>query len=266
MPHTETLFRYTQGRLQPAEPGREKLLVADSFLVAEGLARAPVQHAKRFFQSCQALGGIPPGTLRHFWQQAMQAIPATGQWFPRLEWVRTNKNTCLQIRLRPAPRLQQSVRLIDCAMPDKRTCPRHKGPDIPQLSEKRKALLATGASEGIICTPSHYLLEGLFSSILWWENGALCQTPPSKRVLPSVTASLIREIAIKSGIPFAWRFKRCHELNGCETWAVNALHGIRAAVNWQRAPWRVPEKTMSAEWQERLNSHALCPVHAIHLP
>lgn len=265
--HTsETLFRHTTDSLQPAESGQEKLLVADSFLVDEGMARAPEQHAIRFFHSCRKLGGIPESALRQFWMLAMQAIPARGQWFPRLELVRTAGALCLQIRLRPAPPLQQTVRLTDCAMPDKRTCPRHKGPDISQLSEKRKAILAAGGSEGIICTPARYLLEGLFSSILWWENDTLCQTPPSKRVLPSVTASLIREIALKTGVPFAWRFRRCHELNGCETWAVNALHGIRSAVNWEHAPWHVPEQTIRDDWQNRLNRLALCPIHTACLP
>lgn len=266
MPAPETLFRHTADSLQPAESGQEKLLVADSFLVDEGMARAPEQHAKRFFHSCRKLAGIPHGTLQHFWSLAIQKIPATGQWFPRLELVRTAGTLCLQIRIRPAPVLQQTVRLMDCAMPDTRTCPRHKGPDIPQLTEKRKAILAAGASEGIICTPSRYLLEGLFSSILWWENGTLCQTPPSKRVLPSVTANLIKEIALKAGIPFAYRFRRCHELNGCETWAVNALHGIRSAVNWERAPWHIPEQTIRNDWQDRLNRHALCPIHTVRLP
>lgn len=263
----ETVFRYiAPNRLQPVTASRKKLIVADSFLVADGKARAPLQHAKRFFHSCQTLGGIPIGTLRHFWQLAIQHIPAQGQWFPRLELVRTTGEPCLQIRLRPAPVLQQTVRLIDRAIPDKRTSPRHKGPDILHLKKARETILAAGAGEGILCTPAGYLLEGLFSSILWWENGTLCQTPPSKRVLPSVTASLIREIALKTGIPFAWRFRRCHELNGCETWAVNALHGIRSAVNWQHTPWHIPGHTARNEWQERLNSHALCPLHTASLP
>lgn len=267
MPTTETLLRYLAPHaLHPVPAGPEKLLVADSFLVAEGMARAPGKHAERFFHSCHTLGNIPKDTLRQFWILAMQEIPSKGQWFPRLELARTDKTPYLQIRLRPAPALQQTVRLINCAFPDKRTRPRHKGPDIVALSEKRKAILAAGAGEGIICTPSRYLLEGLFSSILWWENDTLCQTPPSKRVLPSVTAGIIREIALKTGIPFAWRFRRCHELAGCETWAVNALHGIRCAVNWERTPWHLPAQTTRDEWQDRLNRHALCPIHAASLP
>lgn len=261
MNNLETVFRYTaEKQLYPVTDTSSSLIVTDSFLVSDGMARAPELHAARFFESCRIIHGSDPEGLIRFWQLAMAKIPEKGQWFPRIELAKTGKTPQLQIRIRPAPEQQNQIRLIHGNIEDKRTQPRHKGPDIAWLSLQRKNIAALGADEGILCTPSHYLLEGFFSSILWWEKDTLCQTPPSKRVLPSVTATLIRQIAAKRGIPTAYCFRRLPELNGCETWAVNALHGIRRAVNWPLSPWSVNAYANCDEWKKSLTEHALRPI------
>ncbi|MDL2283728.1 aminotransferase class IV [Oxalobacter sp. OttesenSCG-928-P03] len=263
MDKPQTVYRYhPEGQLRPVEDMPEKLLVADSFFVDNGLARAPELHRNRFIESSKILAGIPARELDRFWQLAMQAIPATGQWFPRVELLFSKKQPALQIRLRPAPARRNEARLILCGTPDKRARPRHKGPDITWLTARRNTAADMGADEGILCTPSQYLLEGLFSTIMWWEGETLCQTPLSRRILPSVTAKLVRQIAADRGIPVAFRFKRYHELNGCRTWVVNALHGIRSAADWPLAPWHSPVHTDRDEWQETLHSRFLRPIHA----
>ncbi|MCL1886722.1 MAG: aminotransferase class IV [Betaproteobacteria bacterium] len=264
MDTSTSLYRYTpDGQMQPITDTSARLLVADSFLVNNGMARAPELHARRFTASCQSLANIDAGLLTRFWPLAMRHIPAKGQWFPRLELVGSRKQSFLQIRIRPAPERQNTARLIHCDTRDNRRHPRHKGPDILQLTAQRKNISKKGADEGILCTPSRYLLEGFFSSILWWEKNTLCQTPLSKRILPSITSALIMQIAASHGIATATRFRHLHELNGCETWVVNALHGIRRAINWPLAPWQVSTHTDHVDWQQALDQYALRPIHQL---
>jgi Branched-chain amino acid aminotransferase/4-amino-4-deoxychorismate lyase len=261
MDNPPRIYRYNRkGALHPVSDTENRLLVADSFLVDNGMTRAPERHAARFVNSCRAFANLNTSELARFWQLAMQQIPADGLWFPRMEMTGPKKAPLLQIRIRPAPTLQSEARLAHGDTRDRRRHPRHKGPDISFLDRQRQHVMAMGADEGILCTPGQYLLEGLFSSILWWEDGTLCQTPPSKRILPSITATLLKEVAAKRHIPFAWRLRRWQELDGCETWVVNALHGIRRAVNWPLAPWRTPAHTDRNDWQQALNDHALRPV------
>lgn len=261
MDNLQSVYRYThEGKLHLAADTENPLFAAESFLVDNGMARAPELHAERFAKSCQAFTHLKTRELNHFWQLAMRQIPAEGLWFPRIEMTGTKKERVLQIRLRPAPERQSEARLVYGDTRDRRKHPRRKGPDIALLHNQRQHVLAMGADEGFLCTPSGYLLEGLFSSILWWEDGTLCQTPASKRVLPSITARLIREVAAKRHIPFAWRFRHWQALEGHETWVVNAFHGIRRVVNWPLAPWQTTIHTDLNEWQQALNDYSLRPV------
>lgn len=261
MDNSHRLYRFTrEPNLKPVPHSEERLWVAASFLVDDGMARAPELHAARFIKSCRAFSRLTNRELARFWQLAMKQIPQKGPWFPRVEMSGTKKQPLLQIRIRPAPPRQSEVRLVHGDTSDRRIHPRHKGPDIFRLEQQRKHVRELGADEGFLCTPSGYMLEGFFSSILWWEDGSLCQTPPSKRVLPSITARLIREVAAKRHVPFAWRFRRWQELNGREIWTVNALHGIRRVVNWPLAPWKTAAHTDRDEWQLSLDEHALRPV------
>lgn len=263
MDNVQRIYRCThEGTLYPSADTENLLFAAESFLVDNGMARAPELHAARFVKSCRAFSHLKTSELNRFWQLAMKRIPAEGKWFPRIEMTGTGKNPVLQIRIRPAPEQQSEARLAHGDIRDRRIHPRHKGPDISWLDEQRQYVMAMGADEGFLCTPSQYLLEGLFSSILWWEKGTLCQTPPSKRVLPSITAKLVREVAVKRNIPFDWRLRRWHDLDGCETWVVNALHGIRRVVNWPLAPWQTVVYTDRDKWQQALNDYSLRPVSA----
>ena len=82
----------------------------------------------------------------------------------------------------------------------------------------------------MLTTPSGYVLEGATSSLLWWEGDRLCVPDPHLRVLPSVTATLVRWTAEEHGIEVRRRRRRVHELAGREVWVVNALHGIRPVM------------------------------------
>ncbi|MDR1311655.1 MAG: aminotransferase class IV [Burkholderiaceae bacterium] len=264
MNRTESLFQYTRGgwHAVPSTHG-EILLVADSFHVKDGMAWAPERHAKRFVQSCHTLCGVSPDHASTFWQAAMEHIPQVGVWFPRTELVRHGADFRLRLRLRRAPPQQTTARLWRELYHDQRKQPRHKGIDLLHLVSLRESAARYGADEGLLCTNGGNLLEGLTSRILWWEENVLCTTSPRQRVFPGITAALICEIAREKGIPVTYRLRRPAELDGCETWVVNAFHGIRSAVNWAHAPWRVPEKDSRSIWQEALDIMALRHIRTV---
>lgn len=250
--------------LSVTESPENRILVADSWLVREGTVIALDFHRQRFFNSCLQLHQIDVDQNQPYWQMALAKIPQKGLWFPRIELAGDPEQPKLQTRIRPAPPLRETVKLSVCSIPDKRQAPRHKGPDMPLLGKLRQQALAQGADEGLIVSPKGYLLEGLTTSILWWEerNGQpiLCAIPDANRILQGTIRRLILSLAEQSGISVAYRLVRPAQLNGCEVWAVNALHGIRPAVAWQNAPF-TPKNDAEAEkrlakWQQAIEAHA----------
>ena len=117
----------------------------------------------------------------------------------------------------------------------------------------REKIVETDADEGILTTPKGFLLEGLTTSIIWWENETLCTVPPSHRILPGVTAQLIQSLATEKHTRIAHRLRKPQDLNGCEVWAVNALHGIRQAIDWKHAPFKPSFHTDIEYWRKALD-------------
>ena len=263
---TETVYQSDlTGPLMIAGNPENRLLVADSWLVREGHVIAPELHQQRFFNSCHVRHGIEPTVLQPLWQEAQGLVPATGAWFPRMELAGNPRQPVFQCRIRPAPLIRDSVRLMLCSTRDIREAPRHKGPDIPLLSRFRQQVLASGADEGVMATSKGFLLEGLASSILWWERhhgqDVLCTPPDSNRILPGTIRRLMLMIAEKENIPVAFRLVRPKQLDGCDVWAVNALHGIRPAVIWEKAPFVPMADALSsarlAWWRQAIDRYAV---------
>ena len=73
---------------------------------------------------------------------------------------------------------------------DPRTRPRRKGPDLALLASLRAQAREHGADELLLCDGDGALLEGALSSLLWWEDDALCTTP-DEHALPGVTRALL---------------------------------------------------------------------------
>lgn len=253
MSDNETIFEYNGKELVKTGKPEEKLLIADSWLVSEGRVRALQLHRERFFSSCQKMARIEQNILDDFWNQSMGTLAKTGSWFPRIELAGNLHQPVFQFRIRKAPPTHPNIKLIDYQSRDFRKMPRHKGPDLAKLISARKNIVEQGADEAILTTPKGFLLEGLTTSILWWEGSTLCTTPASWRVLPGVTGQLIRTIAEKNDIPVASRSRKLKELNGCEVWAVNALHGIRRAVNWEHAPFTTTRRVDLEKWRQELD-------------
>lgn len=72
------------GLVPATEPARA-LLVADSWLVRDGRVRGLERHRERFLRACGEAGGPPLRRLLEFWRDMTEALPRSGEWFPRVE-------------------------------------------------------------------------------------------------------------------------------------------------------------------------------------
>jgi branched-subunit amino acid aminotransferase/4-amino-4-deoxychorismate lyase len=193
--------------------------------------RALDAHARRFSTSCAELFGFAPERTSEFMLAAAALRPATGRWFPRVELALVAGEPRLQLWVRPAPPVSRSVRLWLPGIPDARTWPRVKGPDLDWLTGLRQAAVAAGADEAVLLSPAGHVLEGTSTSLLWWRGETLCAPPLDAAVLPGIT----RSVVLAEAADVAFENVRPAELSGVEVWAVNALHGIRPVTGWAGA-------------------------------
>ncbi|MFF7642309.1 aminotransferase class IV [Streptomyces canus] len=210
------------------------LLVADSWLVRDGRVRGFARHRERFLRTCGEVDGPPLRRLLEFWRDMTDALPRTGEWFPRVELAPGAQE--LRLLLRHAPPLGAGVRVWATGQSDPRCVPRRKGPDLGALARVRERACGEGAEEAVLVAPSGTVLEAATASVLWWEDDTLCLPPPRLPVLPGVTVALILERAVREGVPVAHRERTVAELDGREVWLVNALHGIRPVTGWTGGP------------------------------
>jgi branched-subunit amino acid aminotransferase/4-amino-4-deoxychorismate lyase len=257
-PFTEQLLTWDADRgLSDAEEGPGgPLLAADSWLVRDGRVRGLARHRERFARACAEAGGPPAYQLAAFWRDMTAALPrADGFWFPRVELVAAGRHRAeLRLRVRVAPALAPGVRVWGTGQPDPRTLPRRKGPDLGTLAAVRIRASAQGqgAEEAILTSAAGLVLEGASSSILWWEDEALCLPPPELPVLPGVTTGLIQERARRSGIRMVHPRRTVAELAGREVWLVNALHGIRPVTGWTDRRMPAGPAQRAPEWRDWL--------------
>jgi branched-subunit amino acid aminotransferase/4-amino-4-deoxychorismate lyase len=224
------------------------LLAADSWLVADGRVRAVERHWARFAATCRE-HGVAAEALAAFRAEVDRALPADGRWFPRVE-LRADGD--LALTLRPAPPREPTVVAWIADVPDPRRTPRRKGPDLERLAVLRERAAAHGAGEAVIPDADGRLLEGAFTSLLWWEGDTLCAVPDDAPILPGITRALLIELACERGTPVAQRRPHASGLAGTETWLVSALHGIRAVTRWAGGP-AAGEAPRAAAWQRLLD-------------
>ncbi|RMB82410.1 aminotransferase class IV [Streptomyces shenzhenensis] len=233
--------------LTPAEASEGRLLVADSWLVRDGRVRGLDRHQERFLRSCGEVGGPRLHQLLKFWSHMTDALPRTGEWFPRVELAPGSKE--LRLLMRQAPPLGTGVRVWATGQSDPRIVPRRKGPDLDTLSTLRGRASQEGAEETVLVTPSGVVLEAATASVLWWEDDILCLPSPQLPVLPGVTLGLIQERALHVGIRVAHRERTVTELDGREVWLVNSLHGIRPVTAWMGGLLRAAPAERAPEWR-----------------
>jgi branched-subunit amino acid aminotransferase/4-amino-4-deoxychorismate lyase len=244
----DTLLRWTGRDLAP--PGSEPpgaLLVADSWLVDEAYERAAAAHWARFARSCVQLG-VARAELRGFEAAARAALPQHGRWFPRVELTAEG----LALRLRRAPQPARSARVLVGSPGDPREAPLRKGPDLALLARLRAGAHEHGADELLLCDASGALLEGALSSLLWWEDDALCTTP-DEHALPGITRALLLARAQERGVEVRKRAPLPEQLDGRETWLTSALHGIRVVQRWVASPIEAGAGERAPAWREELD-------------
>jgi branched-subunit amino acid aminotransferase/4-amino-4-deoxychorismate lyase len=228
------------------------LLAADSWLVADGRVRAVERHWARFSATCSE-HGVEPEALAAFRARVERALPAHGRWFPRVE-LRADGE--LAVRVRPAPPREPTVVAWIADMPDPRRAPRRKGPDLERLAALREQAAAHGAGEALLGDADGRLLEGAFTSLLWWDGETLCVVSDDAPILPGITRALLIEIARERDTPVAQRRPAPLELAGRETWLVSALHGIRAVTRWADGGPAAGDAPRAADWQRLLDDLA----------
>jgi branched-subunit amino acid aminotransferase/4-amino-4-deoxychorismate lyase len=225
------------------------LLAADSWLVADGRSRAVERHWARFTATCREQG-VAPDALAAFRAEVEGALPARGRWFPRVE-LRLDGELALE--LRPAPPREPTVVAWVADVPDPRVAPRRKGRDLERLGALRERAAAHGAGEAVIADADGRLLEGAYTSLLWWEGETLWAVPDDAPILPGITRELLIELARSRDTPLAQRRPRLHELADRETWLVSALHGIRAVTRWAGGGLPAVDAPRAAAWQRLLD-------------
>ena len=224
------------------------LLAADSWLVIDGRVRAVERHWARFAAACGEHGV----DTQAFRADVERALPAEGRWFPRVE-LRAGGE--LHFLVRPAPPREPAVVAWVADVPDPRRAPRIKGPDLEPLGALRERAAAHGAGEAVIADADGRLLEGAYTSLLWWQGETLCAVPGDAPILPGVTRALLIELARGRDTAVELRRPAPEELAGRETWLVSALHGIRAVTRWADGP-EPGEARRAPAWQRLLDGLA----------
>lgn len=232
------------------------LLAADSFLVASGRVRGWERHWERFAHAGRR-HGIEPRRLEAFRCAVAQLLPTAGRWFPRVELVAMPEATGeLRVRIRPAPALMREAVAWTMPVPDPRRTPQVKGPDLALLGTWRSRARELGADEAMVVDDDGCLLEGAYSSLLWWEDDVLCALPDEAPILPGVTRALLLGLARVRGTPVRFRRPFPDELAGRETWLVSALHGICRVRDWAGVDRPAGAATRAVEWRWLLDSTA----------
>ena len=249
----QSIYRWRDGALEPLEycdMTATAIVAADSWLVTEGNALALDAHHARFLSSI-------PGTeldAAAFWDAAIALIPREGDWFPRVEWQRSELGGArLIFRLRSAPERRRSVRLATWPGDDPRSAPLVKGPDLESLLRIRTSV-QPGADEAVLLSPDGYVAEGATTALLWWRGEILCGPPADLDWLPSVTARSVLTLATALGFETYEEAVTPTELDGTELWALNALHGIRIATKWIDGPGLAEKPGRLAQWRTRLGA------------
>lgn len=263
--NAQKLFKWHDTALRSSNDHNYPLLAADSWLIEDGAIRGVYLHRQRFISSCSSIHASLSRSVEPFFDHVLSVLPRTGGWFPRIELV-DDGDFSLYMRLRPAPEIKETLTLTQLVEKDCRTNPRIKGPDLKALGRLRLAVQERGVDEAVITTPSGIVLEGLSTSIIWWDNNTLCYPPANLRVLPSVTRQLLLQMATRFNVPTAAKTINVINLHRHPVWALNALHGIREVTHWMPERIVLPCLSDTADWREQMKTLAVTACNHKPLP
>jgi branched-subunit amino acid aminotransferase/4-amino-4-deoxychorismate lyase len=234
----------------PARTGATDVAAAESFLVDDGRVRGLDRHARRFARGCAEAGVRPERSLA----AVAAELPRSGRWFPRVD---VSAGGAVEVAVRPAPPREPSVVAWVFDGADPRRAPRRKGPDLARLGALRVEATRHGAGEALLRDGDGRLLEGAYTSLLWWEGETLWAVPDDAPILDGVTRRLLLELAAAERVEVRHRRPRAAELDGREVWLTSALHGIRAVAP-SPAPGclRAGPAPRAEDWQARLEALA----------
>lgn len=252
MSGTATTFLWHGGALVPRDDCDvvpAAIEIADSWLVTGGTALALDLHRSRF------LAGRPGhADADAFWEAAIAAIPRAGDWFPRVELRTQAQRLQLVFRLREAPARSRSVVLATHTGRDPREAPRVKGPDLEAMVRLRTAAQQQGAGDAVILSPDGFVAEGSTTSLAWWRDDALAIPADDIERIDSVTLRSVLALATALDVGILRESARPEDLDGCEVWALNALHGIRIVTRWVAGPALAEEPDRLDAWRRRLDA------------
>lgn len=248
--------RWADGILEPRDDCDilpATIEAADSWLVTDGSVLALELHRTRFMTS------VPRGRYTQlepaaFWDAAIAAIPRTGDWFPRVELSTQVLRPQLLFRLREAPERSRSIALATHHGRDPRTAPRVKGPDLEAMVRLRTSVQKHGAGDAVILTRDGYIADGSTTCLAWWRGDALAIPEDAIERVDSVTLRGVLALATATGVDILRESARPEDLDGCEVWALNALHGIRIVTQWIGGPSVVEQPGRLDTWRRRLDA------------
>ena len=244
------LYRWNRdaSEWEESESSSAQVAVADSWLLEEGRTTRLDLHRERFLTSAAEIGDV--AELEVAWDASAPLMPAAGRWFPRVDLLGDGE---LTLSLRPAPPRDSNVVAWLMPEPDPRLQPRRKGPELELLGELRAQAREHGAGEAVLSNAQGQLLEGAYSSLLWWEGEVLYAVPDDAPALPGITRRLLLEVATEDGVEVGYSVPRPTDLAGREVWFVGSLHGIRAVSEWVGDRLQAGAPTRAPTWQQRLD-------------
>lgn len=227
--------------------------VADSWFVTDGAALALDLHRSRFLAGVTR-GRDLPFAADEFWDAAIAAIPREGDWFPRVELRTQARRPQLLFRWRSAPERHRSVVVATYTGRDPRTAPRLKGPDLEDMVRLRTQAQQVGAGEAVLLTPEGFVAEGSTTCLAWWRGDALAIPSDDIARIDSVTLRSVLALATATGVDILREDATPADLDGCEVWALNALHGIRIVTQWIGGPAVAEQPGRLDTWRRRLDA------------
>ncbi|AWB81958.1 aminotransferase class IV [Corynebacterium yudongzhengii] len=219
-------FLFDAGTLIPACAPTGTVRVADSWRQVDGHVRRLDLHRERFASSVARYApGLDADALV---DAAARKVPDVGEWFPRVRLI----DDCLYCDLRPGPPRRPTVKVAVLSPGDPRSNPRVKGPDLGLGGELIAHARTRGVDEVLLRSAEGLLLETAYAALVWWEGDTLCAPHLDLPVLPSVTRRLVEDHAAQLGIEVRHVHATLADLDGRETWLLNAYQGLRLVTDW----------------------------------